>query len=285
MQDPLRVNIFRKVLDQKSEKIISKLAKITITRVTDHTYITDKGKVYRKNHLSLRYNFDHPKFSVTPGTVGERLQRRIASWPHSQPSTSPIQRQTSEPSKNKVIDLTAESSSEDSLIIGPQLELVDAPVSAHQSAAQSDVSPQITTMQPPTASASASSTGVSATPHDLSTQSGPHTSGDDQRVEVQGAATTDPTEVTDIAKCGSTRSSGRSKKPTRFFGDPLRHSVKSVTESVPNKSTQPIPAPEQMPTPPFVPIGQKEVRLPFPRTKEQATPFKRMRSEEPGNNS
>ena len=131
LQDPLRVKIFRKVLDRKSRKPPFKLAKLKITRVTDHTYITDKGEVYRKNHSSLRHNFSHPKFP-TPGTVGERLQRQIAPRPQSQLSTTPATRRTNEPSKGKVIDLTAESSSEDSLITGPQLELVEAPVTSPQ---------------------------------------------------------------------------------------------------------------------------------------------------------
>ena len=48
LQDPLRVKIFWKVLGRKSGKPLFKLAKINIIRVTDHTYITDKGKVYRK---------------------------------------------------------------------------------------------------------------------------------------------------------------------------------------------------------------------------------------------
>ena len=113
LQDPLRVKIFRKVLDRKSGKPLFKLAKIKITRVTDHTYLTDQGKVFRKSLLNLRYNSNLPKISATPRRVGERLQRRIAPRPQSQPSTSPVQRQTSEPSKGKVIDLTAESSSED----------------------------------------------------------------------------------------------------------------------------------------------------------------------------
>ena len=107
-QDPIRVKIFRKVLDRNSGKPLFKLAKIKIVRITDHTYITDKGKVYRKNHLSLRHNFNSPEFSATPGTVGERLQRRIALRPHPQQSASPVQRQTSEPSRGKMIDFTAE---------------------------------------------------------------------------------------------------------------------------------------------------------------------------------
>ena len=104
LQDPLRVKIFRKVLDRNSGKPLFKLAKIKITRVTDHTYITDKGKVYRKNHISLRHNFNLPKISATPGTVGERLQRRIAPRPQSQPATTSATRQSIEPSKGKVID-------------------------------------------------------------------------------------------------------------------------------------------------------------------------------------
>ena len=200
LQDPLRVKIFRKLLDRKSGKPLFKLAKIKITRVTDHTYITDQGKVYRKNHLSLRYNSNLPKFSATPGRVGERLQRRIAPRPQSQPSTFPVQRQTSEPSKGKVIDLTAESSSEDSLITGPQLELVEAPGSAPQRLAPADATPQITIAQPPTNPTGTSSTGALATPLDSSTQSRPQTSGDDSHVTVQDAATTDHAEATDQAK-------------------------------------------------------------------------------------
>ena len=253
MQDPLRVKIFRKVLDRKSGKPLFKLTKIKITRVTDHTYITEQRKVYWKNPLSLRYNSNIPKFSATPGTVGERLQRWIAPRPQSQPSTSPDQR----PSKGKVIDLTAESSSEDLLITGPQLELVEAPGSAPQRLASADSTPQITIAQPPTNPSRTSSTGVLATPLDSSTQSKPQTSGDDSHAIVQDAATTDPAEATDQAKTDSTRSSGRSKKPTRFLSDPLRHSVKNVTESVPIESLPQLPVREQTHTTPFIPIVRK----------------------------
>ena len=93
-QDPISVEIFRKMLDRNSGKPLFKLAKIKIVRITDHTYITDKGKVYRKNHPSLRHNFNSPEFSITRGTVGERLQRRIAPRPHPQQSISPVQRRT-----------------------------------------------------------------------------------------------------------------------------------------------------------------------------------------------
>ena len=127
---------------------------------------------------------------------------------------------------------------------------------------------------------------VLATPHVSSSQSKLHTSADDPLVEVQGTAITDPAnEATDHAKSDSTRTSGRSTKPTRFFDDPLCHSIKSVTESLPIESSQQLPAPEQTHTTPFVPLVRKGVQLPFPRMKEQTTPFRRIRIEEPENNS
>ena len=56
-----------------------------------------------------------------------------------------------------MIDLTAESSSEDSLITGPPLEIVEAPGSATQIAAQLNDSPQTTIMPLTTATAPTSS--------------------------------------------------------------------------------------------------------------------------------
>ena len=230
LQDPLRAKIFRKVLDQKSGKPLFKLAKIKITRVTDHTYITDKRKVYRTNHLSLRHKFNHPNFSATPGMVGERLQRHISPRPQSQPSPSPAQRQISEPPKCKVIDLTAKSSSEDSLITGPQLELVAAPVTAPQALAPADVTLKAQVVQPLTNPASTTSTGVQARPQDPPITLQPQTSGTVTQTATQGPAATGHTEngdPTTQSTSDSLRSSGRSKKPTRFYGDPFRYSVKS----------------------------------------------------------
>ena len=271
LQDPLRVKIFWKVLDRKSGKPLFKLAKIKITRVTDHTYITDKGKVYRKNHLSLRHNFNHPKFSATPGTVGERLQRRIAPRPQSQLSTTPATRQTDEPLKGKVIDLTAESSSEDSLITGPQLELVEAPVTTPQGLAPVIVTSQAPITNSPTYPALTSPTGALATPQDQ-----PETSD----TAAKDTAATGHLEVdnpTSQPSSESNRSSNRSKKPTRFYGDPLRHSVKSVTDSDPAEPSPQQPNTDQVITTPFTLIVRK---VPFPRTKEQTAPFKKTRIEE-----
>ena len=62
-----------------------------------------------------------------------------------------------------------------------------------------------------------------ATPLEPLTQTGPPTSVNVQGEEVQGEDTTEPT-GNDQARSNSTRS-------TRFFGDPFRLSVKSITES------------------------------------------------------
>ena len=271
LQDPLRVKIFRKVLDRKSGKPLFKLAKIKITRVTNHTYINDKGKVYRKNHLSLRHNFNHPKFSATPGTVGERLQRRIAPRPQAQLSTTPATRQTDESLKGKVIDLTAESSSEDSLITGPQLELVEAPVKTPQGLAPVIDTSEAPIINPPTNPALISPTGALATPQDQ-----PETSD----TAAKDTADTGHLKVDNPTSQSSSefnRSSNRSKKPTRFYGDPLRHSVKSVTESNSAEPSSLQTNTIQVITTPFTPIVRK---VPFPRTKELTTPLKKTRIEE-----
>ena len=51
------VKVFRKIIDRQSGKPLFKAAKIKITGITDHTYITDKGKIYRGYTLSLSQRF------------------------------------------------------------------------------------------------------------------------------------------------------------------------------------------------------------------------------------
>ena len=72
LSDPTRVRVFRKIIDRQSGKPLFKLAKFKIIRVTDHTYVTDKGKVYRKNHFCLKPNYNN--ISATHNTLGDRLQ-------------------------------------------------------------------------------------------------------------------------------------------------------------------------------------------------------------------
>ena len=215
--------------------------------------------------------------------MGERLQRRIPPRPQSQPSTSPAPRQINELSKCKVVDLTAESSSEDSLVTGPQLELVEAPVAAPQGLAPADATSKALVVHPLTNPTSKSSTGVQATPQDPPNTLQPQTSGTVPQTATQGPAATGHAEdgdPTTQSTSDSTRFSGRSKKPTRFYGDPLRHSVKSVTDSDPAEFSSQQPIPEQTITTPFTPTVRKGSQLPFPRTKEQTTPFKKIRIDE-----
>ena len=217
----------------------------------------------------------------TPGTVGERLQRRIAPRPQSQPATTSATRQSNEPSKGKVIDLTVESSSEDSLITGPQLELVEAPVSTPQGLAPVIATSTTPIVDPPTHPALTSTTGAVAPPQDL-----PQTSDKVPQNATEDSANTGHMEVDNPTSQSSSefRSSNRSKKPTRFYGDPLRHSVKSVTESDSAEPSSQRHNTDQVTTPladqittPFTPIVRK---VPFLRTKEQTTPFKKTRTEE-----
>ena len=73
LSDSSRVRVFRKIVDRQSGKPLFKLAKFKITHITDHTYVTDKGKVYRKNHVCLKPNFRN-NISATQSTLGNRLQ-------------------------------------------------------------------------------------------------------------------------------------------------------------------------------------------------------------------
>ena len=98
LEDTLSVKVFRKIVDQNSGKSLFKLAKIKIVRITDNKYTTNKRKTalektYRKNHIRLRLNFTAREFSGTPGTIGEGIQRWIATRPATESSTSPAVRQ------------------------------------------------------------------------------------------------------------------------------------------------------------------------------------------------
>ena len=165
---------------------------------------------------------------------------------------------------------------------------MEAPVTAPKGLAPADVTSKAPVVQPLTNLASTTSTGVQATPQDRPTTLQPQTSGTVPQMATQGPAATGHTEdgdPTTQSTSDSTRSSGRSKKPTRFYRDPLRHSVKSVTESDPAESSSQEPIPKQTITTPFTSIVRKGSQLPFLRTKEQTNPFKKIRIDEHDKNS
>ena len=63
---------FRNIIDRQSGKLLYKTAKFKITQITNHTYVTDKRRVYRKNHICLKPNFQY-NISVGQNTLGDRL--------------------------------------------------------------------------------------------------------------------------------------------------------------------------------------------------------------------
>ena len=121
LSDPRRVKVFRKIIDRQSGKPLYKLTKFKIVRVTDHTYVTDNGKVYRKNHICLKPNY-RSTVLVAPNTIGDRTQasnstsRGTVKRPitRSQPVLLE-QRPNNPPLSIPMVDLTVDSSSESSI--------------------------------------------------------------------------------------------------------------------------------------------------------------------------
>ena len=54
---PEKAVVYRKILDRKSGRPLFKLFNGKIVKVTTKTYITENGKVIRKNHISLKPKF------------------------------------------------------------------------------------------------------------------------------------------------------------------------------------------------------------------------------------
>ena len=121
LSDPGRVKVFRKINDRQSGKPLYKLTKFKIVRVTDHTYITDKGKVYRKNHICLKPNY-RSAILVAPNTLGDRAQdtsstsRGAAKRAVTRSQPVLLEQRPSNPSlSTPMVDRTVDSSSESSI--------------------------------------------------------------------------------------------------------------------------------------------------------------------------
>ena len=120
MTDPSRVKVFRKIIDRHSGKPFYKLSKLKIVRVTDHTYVTDTGKVYRKNHVCLKPNY-RSTVSVAPNTLGDRLEtsnstpRGAVKRPVTRSQPMLLEQRPNNPTlSTAMVDLTVDSSSESS---------------------------------------------------------------------------------------------------------------------------------------------------------------------------
>ena len=120
LSDPGRVKVFRKIIDRQSGKPLYKLTKFKIVRVTDHTYITDNGKFYRKNHICLKPNY-RPTVSVAPNTIGARARtsgstsREAAKRLITRSQPTLLEQRPHNPSHSTpMVDLTVDSSSDSS---------------------------------------------------------------------------------------------------------------------------------------------------------------------------
>ena len=75
MNDASKVEIFRKFLNGKSGRELFKPFKGKIVKVTGSTYITDKGRVIRRNHLAVRLKSTSVGFSGKQATPVKKGQK------------------------------------------------------------------------------------------------------------------------------------------------------------------------------------------------------------------
>ena len=290
LSDPNRVRVFRKIIDRQSGKPFFKLAKFKITRTTDHTYVTDKGKVYRKNHVCLKPNLNN-NFSAT---LGDRLQSSGISSKSG--GKKPVTRAShltllekrpanTSVSLPAVVDLTVDSSNESppdqhashetriSTPMEKRLRLHDEslPVTfgnsfltPGQSSMDTCVSlPPITQPVVPTTLAA----GLHQLPLDVVDSEGPVLPGKSAQADPYSSlpSLSLPAQpATDDSE--GTRTSSRSKRATKFFGDPLRHSVKSVEE---DKSLE--KEADILPSKSVLPSSQSPKRRPLIRDRSHLT--------------
>ena len=99
LNEPSKVEIFRKFLKRKSGQELFKPFKGKIVSITGSTYITDKGKVIRRNHLDVRLKSTNLSFSGKQATPIKKGQKRpIVS---SSSSTSPEDNRPLKPSSSR----------------------------------------------------------------------------------------------------------------------------------------------------------------------------------------
>ena len=93
LNEPSKVKVFRKFLNRKSGRELFKPFKGKIVQITGSTYITDKGKVIRRNHLAVRLKSTRLKFSgkqATPVKKGQKRPIVSSSAPSSSEDNRPL---------------------------------------------------------------------------------------------------------------------------------------------------------------------------------------------------
>ena len=89
LNEPNKVEVFRKFLNRKSGRELFKPFKGKIVQITGSTYISDKGKVIRRNHLAVRLKSTDLSFSGKQTTPVKKEQKRpiVSSSPSSSEDT------------------------------------------------------------------------------------------------------------------------------------------------------------------------------------------------------
>ena len=89
LNEPNKVEVFRKFLNRKSSRELFKPFKGKIVQITGSTYISDKGKVIRRNHLAVRLKSTDLSFSGKQTTPVKKGQKRpiVSSSPSSSEDT------------------------------------------------------------------------------------------------------------------------------------------------------------------------------------------------------
>ena len=97
LNEPSKVKIFRKFLNRKSGRELFKPFKGKIVRITGSTYISDKGKVIRRNHLAVRLKSTDLSFSGKQLTPVKKGQKRpiVSSSPSSSEDNRPLKQSSS----------------------------------------------------------------------------------------------------------------------------------------------------------------------------------------------
>ena len=97
LNEPSKVEIFRKFLNRKSGRELFKPFKGKIVRITGSTYISDKGKVIRRNHLAVRLKSTDLSFSGKQLTPVKKAQKRpiVSSSPSSSEDNRPLKQSSS----------------------------------------------------------------------------------------------------------------------------------------------------------------------------------------------
>ena len=97
LNEPNKVEIFRKFLNRKSGRDFFKSFKGKIVRITGSTYISDMGKVIRRNHLAVRLKSTDLSFSGKQLTPVKKGQKRpiVSSSPSSSEDNRPLKQLSS----------------------------------------------------------------------------------------------------------------------------------------------------------------------------------------------